>query len=69
LSYILQVPIRKESFNKNFRLNEKKQVINLSEIESVVLKVPRRELLARAQLARKNYAATGSFCTHLLGEH
>jgi hypothetical protein len=25
--------------------------------------------LARAQLARKNDAATGSFCTHLLGEH
>ena len=25
-------------------------------------------LLARAQLARKNDAATGSFCTRLLGE-
>jgi hypothetical protein len=28
-----------------------------------------QQCLARAQLARKNDAATGSFCTRLLGEH
>jgi hypothetical protein len=31
--------------------------------------VMRLVALARAQLARKNDAATGSFCTRLLGEH
>jgi hypothetical protein len=31
-------------------------------------KVNKWVALARARLARKNNAATGSFCTHLLGE-
>jgi hypothetical protein len=35
---------------------------------SPVIRLPFAIYLARARLARKNEAATGSFCTRLLGE-
>jgi hypothetical protein len=62
------------------KLKDKNHIIILLEAEKafdkiqrpIIIKVLERsgiQGLTRAQLARKNYAATGSFCTHLLGEH